>query len=99
MAIFCQGVLGQNVQFFVKMAFWYSYQLFSSNSKSEPQNIDPCAKFQPDWTKDKGSSNFDWNDTENCLTTSYLPHSDDVSKIIIDFDRFCSRVPSYKVWW
>ena len=38
------------------------------------------------------------NDTENCLMKSYLPHSDGVIKIIIDFERFCSRVSSCQVW-
>ena len=59
--------------------------------------IDPCAQFQPDWTKDKGSSNFDLE--RKLLMTSYLPHSDDVSKIINDFERFCSRVRSCQVCW
>ena len=27
--------------------------------RNQRLKIDPCAKFQPDWTKDKGSSNFD----------------------------------------
>ena len=71
---------------------------FSSNSKSAPQ-IDPCAKFQPDWTKDKGSLNFDLEWYRKLLDDAYLPHSDDVSKIITDFERFCSRVPSCQFWW
>ena len=27
--------------------------------RNQRLKIDPCAKFQPDWTKDKGTSNFD----------------------------------------
>ena len=27
--------------------------------RNQRLKIDPCAKFQPDWTKDKGRSNFD----------------------------------------
>ena len=38
-----------------------------------------------------------WENTQNCLMMSYLRHSDDVSKIIIDFERFCSRAPSCQV--
>ena len=33
-----------------------------------------------------------WNDTENCLMTSYLPHSDDVIKILLILGDF---VPLY----
>ena len=70
--------------------------------RNQRLKIEHCAKFQPDWTKNKGGSNFEleqqllsWNNTENCLMTSHLPHSDDVSKIIIDFERFCSRALSW----
>ena len=51
------------------------------------------SKFQPDWTKDKGARISTWNNTKNCLMTSYLPHSDDVSKGFMAFERFCPRVP------
>ena len=27
--------------------------------RNQRLKVDPCAKFQPDWTKDKESSNFD----------------------------------------
>ena len=55
-------------QFFVKNGLFSPSKgihigFFSSNSKSAPQ-IDPRTKFQPDWTKDKGSSNFDLEHTE-----------------------------------
>ena len=29
--------------------------------------IDPCTKFQPDWTKDKGNSNFDLEQYQKLL--------------------------------
>ena len=60
--------------------------------------IDPCAKFQVNWTKDKGTRILTWNDTKNSLMTSCLPPSDDVSKIFMAFERFCPRVPSCQVW-
>ena len=82
---FCQGALDQNFQFFVKKWPFLAQNLFISNFlaqiRSQCLQIDPCAKFQPDWTKDKGARISTWNDTENCLMTSYLLHSDDVSKI------------------
>ena len=84
MAMFCQEALGRNSQFF-----------FVKNGLK----IDRCTKFQPDWTKGKGTRISSWNDTKNCLTMSYLPHSDDVSKTFMAFERFCHRVPSYQVWW
>ena len=51
--------------------------------------IDPCAKFQPDWKKDKESQISTWNDAKNCLMTSYLPPNDDVSKLFMAFGGFC----------
>ena len=55
---FCEGPLGQSFQFFVKMAF-FAQKVFISAFLVQIQNqrlkIDPCTKFQPDWTKDKGS--------------------------------------------
>ena len=55
---------------------------FSVQIRNQRLKIDACARFQPDWTKDKGAQVLTWNDTENCLMASYLPHSDDVSKIL-----------------
>ena len=60
--------------------------------------IDPCAKFQLNWTKDKGTRILTWNDTKNSLMMSYLPPGDDVSKIFVAFERFCPRVLSCQVW-
>ena len=41
---------------------------------------------------------LNWNDTKNSLMTSYLPSIDDVSKLFMDFERFCPRLPSCQVW-
>ena len=83
--------------FFVKNCPFLAHKVFLSAFLVQIRNqrfkIDPCAKFQPDWTKDKGSPNFDLERyRQNCLMTSYLPRSDEVIKIIA-FERFCSRVP------
>ena len=60
---FCQGALGQNFQFFVKYGIFLAQKAFISvflvQIRNQRLKIDPCAKFQPDWTKDRGSSNFD----------------------------------------
>ena len=56
--------------------------------RNQRLKIDHCVKFQPDWTKDKGARISNWNDTENCLMTLYLPHSDDISKTVMAFERF-----------
>ena len=50
--------------------------------RNQRLGIDPCAKFQLHWTKDKGTRILTWNDTKNGLMTSYLPSSNDVSKIL-----------------
>ena len=92
---FVKKCLGKICSFFVKKMPFLTQKVFLSNFIVEIRNphlkIDPCAKFQPDMSKDKGSSNFQiltWNDTKNCLMTSYLLHSDDVINIIISFVRF-----------
>ena len=72
---------------------------FLAQIRNQHLKIDPCAKFSHIGQKIREARILTWNNTENCLMTSYLPHSDDVSKIIIDFERFCSRVPSCEVWW
>ena len=49
--------------FFVKNYRFLPQKVFLSAFLVQIPNqhlkIDPCAKFQPGWTKDKGSSNFD----------------------------------------
>ena len=71
---------------------------FLARIRNQRLRIDPCAKFQLNWTKDNGTHILTSNDTENSLMTSYLPPSNDVSKIFTAFERFCPRVPSYQVW-
>ena len=82
----------------MKNGLFLAQNLFMSNFfiqiQTQRLKIDPCAKFQPDCTKDKGAPILTWNNTENWLMTSYLPHSDDVSKIMA-FERFCPIVLSY----
>ena len=73
---------------------------FLAQIRNQCLGIDPCAKFQLNWTKDKGTRILTWNDTKNALMTSYLPPGDDVSTIFMAFERFCPRVriPSCQVW-
>ena len=70
---------------------------FLARIQNQRLRIDPCAKFQLNWTKDEGTRILTWNDTKNGLMTSCLPPSDDVSKIFMAFERFCPRVPSCQV--
>ena len=61
---------------------------FVPQNRNQPSKIDPCAKFQPNRAKDKGARTSTLNGTENCLMTSYLPHSDDVNKILNSSENF-----------
>ena len=85
---FCQGALGRDFQFFVLTQDVFM-SIFLVQTRNQRVKIDYCAKFQPDWTKDKEAKILTSNDTKNCFMTSYLPHSDDVIKIflliLIDF--------------
>ena len=71
---------------------------FLAQIRNQRLRIDPYAKFQLNWTKDKGTRILTWNDTKNVLMTSYLPHSGDVSKLFMAFERFCPRLPPCQVW-
>ena len=70
---------------------------FLARIRNQRFRIDPHAKFQLYWTKDKGTRIFTRNNTKNGLIKSYLPPSDDVSKLFTAFGRFCLRVPSCQV--
>ena len=89
-------MLGKKVQFFVKNGIFLLQNVFISDVLARILNqhlrIDPCAKFQLNWTKDKGTRSLTLDDTKNGLMTSYLPPSDDVNKIFMVFERFCLRV-------
>ena len=61
---------------------------FLARIRNQRLKIDPCAKFQLHWTKDKGTRILTWNNTKNGLMTSYLPPSNDVSKIFMAFQNF-----------
>ena len=72
---FCQGVLVQKFQFFCKKnGIFLLRNVFISDFFVRIRNqhliIDPCAKFQLNWTKDKGSRILTWNDTKTSLMTS-----------------------------
>ena len=71
---FCQGALGQKFQCFVMNGIFLLQNVFISDFLSRIRNqrlrIDPCAKFQLNWTKDKGTRILTWNDTKNSLMTS-----------------------------
>ena len=71
------------------MAFFsfktYLYRIFFAPVRNQPLIINPCAKFQLNWTKDKGTAILTWNDTKNSLMTSYLPPSDDINKMFMVF--------------
>ena len=43
---------------------------FLVHIRNQHLRIDPCAKFQPNWTKDNGTQILTCNDTENTLMTS-----------------------------
>ena len=75
------------------------YIEFLARIRNQHLKIEPCAKFQLHWTKDKGTRILTWNYTKNGLMTSYLPPGDDASKIFMAFERFCPRVPSCQVWY
>ena len=82
----CQGALGQKFQFFVKNGPFLLQNVFISDFLARIRNqrlrIDPSAKFQLHWTKDKGTRILTWNNTKNGLMTSYLPSGDDVSNFL-----------------
>ena len=65
---------------------------FLARIRNQRLRIDPCAKFQLNWTKDKETRILTWNDTKDSLMTSYLPPSDDVCKIFVALRDF---VPEY----
>ena len=71
---------------------------FLAGIRNQRLRIGPCAKFQLHWTKDKGTRILTWKNTKNGLLTSYLPPNDDVSKILMAFERVCPRVASCQVW-
>ena len=86
----------QKFQFFVKNGIFLLQNVFISDFLARIRNqrlrIDPCTKFQLNWTKDKRTRILTWNDTKNSLMTSYLPPSDDVSKLLSFLRDF---VPEY----
>ena len=92
---FLKGHLGKNYSFLEKNGIFYQ-NVFISNFltliRNQRLRIDPCAKFQLNWTKDKRTHILTWDDTKNGLMTSYLPPSDDISNILCHLRDF---VPEY----
>ena len=67
---------------------------FLAGIQNQRLRIDPCAKFQLHWTKDKRTRILTWKNTKNGLMASYLPPGDDVSKIFMPFEKVCPKVQS-----
>ena len=85
--------------FHKKMAFACSKGIhigFLVQIRNQRIKIDFFAKFQQNIRE---ARILTWNNTENCLMTSYLPHSEDISKNIIDFGSFFQStiMPSFVV--
>ena len=100
MASLCQGALWQKFAVFRKLwhfspskhlyrIFWLEFEISTSKLTPVPNFTSIAQKIR--------ELEF-WPNTENSLMTSYLPPSDDVSKILMAFERFCPRVPSCQVW-
>ena len=92
---FSQGALGQKFQFFCKNRIFLlqnvSISDFLARIRNQRLRSDPCANFQLNWTKDNESRSLTWNATENSLMTSYLPSSNEVSKILWFLRDFVSE--------
>ena len=64
----------------------YSYLLFLKfKFEISASKLTPVPNFSQIGQNIREAGILTWNDTESCLMTSYLAHSDDISKIIIDF--------------
>ena len=81
--------------FFAQIVFISDFSLQIRNQRPK---IDPSAKFQPIWTKDKNIE-FRPRTIVKTLMTSYTRGIDDVTKLFNGFERFCARVSSCQVWW
>ena len=92
---FRQEALGQKFQVFVKNGLFLLRNVFISDFLAGIRNqrlrIDHCAKYQLNWTNDKGTQILTWNDTKNGLMTYYLLPSDDISKIFMAFQEILSQ--------
>ena len=62
------------ISVFIKNGIFLVQNVFISDFLAQIRNqhlrIDPCTKFQLNWTKDKGTRILTWNDTKNGLMTS-----------------------------
>ena len=93
---FVKEHLAKIYKFSNKMAFFlvksYLYRILSAQIPNQRPKIDPCSKFLPNWTKDKGCQRFTSNDSKNCMITSHTRDSDDVMKTFNAFERFCAKI-------
>ena len=90
MALHCHGNsflkehLVKILKFSTEIAFSCSnriYIRFQDQIGNQCAKIDQCAKFQPNWTKDKGARISTSNNVGNSSMSSYRSDSDDVVKI------------------
>ena len=65
---------------------------FLAQIRNQGPKIDPCAKFQPNWTKDKGSRILTSDNSENYFMTSHRRDGDVVIKVLLLLRDF---VPEY----
>ena len=76
---FVKECLGKISSFFVKNGLFLDQKvfIFLVQIRNQRPKINPCAKFQPDWTEDKGSSNSDLERyrklLDDVILTSYVP--------------------------
>ena len=95
---FCQRALGQKFQFFVQNGLFPLQNVFISDFWLEfeisASELIPVPNFSSIGEKIRELEILTWNNTKNGLMTSYLPPSDDISKIVMAFERLCPRVPS-----
>ena len=77
---FVKERLGKNFSFSSKWHFSHSKRIWSdflARIGNQRLRIDPCVKFQLNWTKDKGTRILSWKDTKNDLMTSDVPPGND----------------------
>ena len=85
------------------MAFSFSNRIyigfFSFKFEISALKLTHVQNFSQIGQKIKGSRILTMNNSEKGLITSYTPDSDDIIKAFDAFERFCAKVPSYRVWF
>ena len=100
MAALLLRALDQNFQAFERNDTFLAQIVLTSVFLVQIRNrrpIDPSAKYQPNWTKDKGSRISTWNNRENCVMTSHTHDSDDGTSSIF-LMRLRDFVLEYKTY-